>query len=397
MSGKAGLRIHDIHPVSAKYIKNGHPWVTLDQYSKKFDQKSPFIIASHNGRAVALLLNDPQHKTVRARVWSTSGKFESQIESFPSELSKRLNFSINKRLKQDWSRDHFYLVFGEADQLPGLHIIKLGPKVLIQYYSQLWKKYQPNILKCLKRELSVEDKDIWIQYRASKKMPARCLESKIKVDDLTINEGEFKFKIKLGEYYDHGVYTDMAQIRTKLAPKIRESKSFLNLFCYTGAYSLQALSLDVPKVHSVDLSDSYLAWLDENIHLNEFKGEHFSYNESVENQLKEFSSNGESFDFIICDPPTSSSDGNKRTNALKSYQKLLPLIDQVLEKNGQAVVFLNTHQTTYSKFQKNLAEIIKNNKLKLKQIKSLKMEGDCPVLKSFPEGNYLKGIIFEKL
>ena len=69
----------------------------------------------------------------------------------------------------------------------------------------------------------------------------------------------------------------------------------------------------------------------------------------------------------------------------------------ILEKGGYLAVFLNTHQVSSKKFQQKIMDILKQHKLKLKQIKTYKLSDDCPTLKGFPEGNYLKGILLQKL
>ena len=153
----------------------------------------------------------------------------------------------------------------------------------------------------------------------------------------------------------------------------------------------------MPEVHSVDLSKKYLNWLDENLELNNFEGKHNSYKNSVFEQLKEFKKQGQSFDFILSDPPSSSSDGKKRTNAMKNLKAELPLMVDLLDKGGHIVVFLNTHQVSPRKFQQKLLDVLKEKKLKLKIIKNLRLTKDCPTHKGFPEGDYLKGILLQKL
>lgn len=391
------MKMYDIHPISVKYIRGGHPWVTRDQFSEKFNPKERFIIASAHKKPLALLIHDPTHKNVRARVWSRKGNFEKQIQSFEKDFVKRLEAAFEKRKTKTWDREHYYICFGELDDIPGLKILKLKDQFLIQYYSSFWVTYQNKIMNSIEQLFRTSRSNIWMQLRTGKKKPASCLDSSVTAKDIIVNEAEFSAQITLGRFYDHGLYTDMAQIRQKLTDKIADAKRFLNLYSYTGAYSLQALSLKVPEVFSCDLSEVYLTWLQENIQLNNFEGIHTSYCNPVEKQLDSFKQEKKQFDFIVCDPPTSSSDGKKRSNALSNYASLLPQIYDVLERGGLMVIFLNTHNVTFAKFQKKVTDIIKQKKLRLKQVGSLKMEGDCPVSKIFPEGNYLKGIILEKL
>lgn len=102
------------------------------------------------------------------------------------------------------------------------------------------------------------------------------------------------------------------------------------------------------------------------------------------------------FDFIICDPPSFSSNGKNSSSAFNQYEKLLPLCIEILEENGKVAIFLNTHSITKNRFQKKIEDIIKNQKLKCHIIKHLGLEQDCPRKKGFPEGDYLKGFLIQK-
>jgi 23S rRNA (cytosine1962-C5)-methyltransferase len=106
--------------------------------------------------------------------------------------------------------------------------------------------------------------------------------------------------------------------------------------------------------------------------------------------------NNKSFDFIICDPPSSSSDGEKRTSAVKAYKDLLEKMNKLLKPSGKLVIFLNTHQVGQEKFDRILKDYLSELKLNYKMITRLQLAQDCPTLKGFPEGSYLKGIVLEK-
>ena len=109
-------------------------------------------------------------------------------------------------------------------------------------------------------------------------------------------------------------------------------------------------------------------------------------------------SKGEKFEVIICDPPSASSDGNKISNALKSYENLLPLMLELLDQNnGKIFAFLNTHTISWNKFEEKLKNIVDSSSYKNRIIigKRFKLSEDCAPLKGFHEGDYLKGFMIE--
>lgn len=403
---RQSLKTYDIHPISIKLIQKGHPWVTVDRFSENFHPKDKFIVAANNKRPFALLLHDPTNGQVRARVWSTNGNFQNQIKSFKNDLSVRIKTAITKRANSEFikERNHFYLIFGEGDNIPGILVHYLNGELLIQFYMEFWNPYKDfiiqTLIKCtkevLKKDISFEN--LWIQQRSQLKEIAKCSDANTSFRNIEIEEFGVKYKVTIGKYYDHGIYTDMASIRGRLKDRITNSSSMLNLFSYTGAFSLMALSLGVKEVKSVDLSERYLNWLDENIKLNDSmdSAKHESLAIPTLQALKQFVKSGKKFDFIISDPPSSSSDGNKRSNALNDYKESLPLIHSITNIDGEALVFINTHKTSMKKFEDRIKQIIENKKLHFKIEGTYYLSQDCPNKKGFPEGNYLKGLLLKK-
>ncbi len=382
----------NLHPASIKYLKKGHPWVTKDTYSEKFPQNEPFIWSKLSDTHRVMLLNDPAHPQVKARLWSVIHQNDSFNHIlFKEELYSRLEQSFSLRESIMNERDNLYLVFGEADHLPGIHILKLKDRVLLQLYSTFWNSYEQEILEYIKRHFK-KDK-IWIQKRnKTQKVQFSCLSKSVKEDHFTISEFGVKYNLSLNEYYDIGIYTDMSAIRKKLETQF-DNKRVLNLYAYTGAYSLFALSKGAKELTSVDLSNKYIEWLENNISLNNETidpSKHRSMVMAADKALRQLKSEGKEFDIIICDPPSSSTDGKKRTKAIDAYKSLIPLMNDVLAKKGEMITFLNTHSITRKKFENKIKEY--STDLQLSLTGSLKLNADCPSLKGFIEGDYLKGL-----
>ena len=400
------LKTYDLHPTSIKLIKNGHYWVTNDRFSEKFHPKEKFIIAADRGRPFALLIHDPTHKTVRARLWAKSGNYSQMMKGFKNDLSNRMRKAIKKRKDKKIleKRNHFYLVFGEGDEIPGVFIKYFNGEILVEFYMNFWNQYKDfiiqNIVKMV-NEIFAKDltvANVWTQERSKLQSKATCLDPMATYRRVDVNEFGINYKVLIGKHYDTGIYTDMAAIREKMRNHIKGSKSLLNLYSYTGAFSLFALNTGVEKVTSVDLSEEYLEWLDENIELNEDidKSKHVSINASTKEAMTNLDESGEKFDFIIADPPSSSSDGNKRTNALADYQEILPKMEKLLEPHGKMMIFLNTHKHSHDKFKNKIKTIIQKGELPLEVKHHFFLTEDCPSKKGFPEGSYLKGMLIQK-
>ena len=390
----------NLHPASCKYLKLGHPWITDDSFTKKFPKDAFFLIGNdeRNRQDVALLINDPQHKTVKARLWSLN-KAE-WTKDFKEVLDERITTALDLRRPLMNERENIFLINGESDGLPGLIVQLLKNELMIQYYAMFWKNQEVDLIELLKKHLP-EIKDIWIQERNFDQARAiRCINIAKNSSEFTLKEFGLKYQIKINQHYDFGIYSDMSAIRKNMRPYLQNKKSLLNLFCYTGAFSIYCLAMDYENVVSVDLSPKYLAWLDDNINLNPQlkKDNHSSVCLPCERAMENFILEKMKFDVIICDPPSASSDGNKISSALKSYEILLLQMLELLDvEKGQIFAFLNTHTISWTKFEEKLKNIVENSKFKNKIIigKRFKLSEDCMPLKGFHEGDYLKGFLIE--
>ena len=401
-----------LHPDTIKHLKKGSPWVTPDTISNKFPKKPPFLIgAGSRGEELFLLINDPENNHVKARLWSTKFPFIQQITHFDRELTPRLERSIEKRfqMKLEHDRDNYYLAFGEADHLPGLFILKLNNHVIIQSYCSFWKSQadtlRASLLNSMKEYFSDAAKFYyWFQERNDPEQvifePFTDRTAKLEIPlELTIHEFGINYQIHLGRHYDMGLFTDMASFRRRLISLFKKSETVLNLFSYTGAFSLLPLFHGAKEVISVDLSEKYLAWLDENLAINPKLPHHHHHPlpMAVEKALDLLSKKKKQFDMIICDPPSFASDGRRGISALTSYKKLLPAILNLLHPHsGYAFITLNTHHVSWDLFEKKIKEIIHHGTFNGRvEIKRLSMIEDCPVIAPFKEGNYIKGLLLK--
>ncbi|QDK42205.1 hypothetical protein DOM21_12260 [Bacteriovorax stolpii] len=389
----------NLHPASCKYLKLGHPWITEDTYTKRFPKEAFFLIGvdEKNRQDVALLINDPLHKTVKARLWSLN-KAEWTLD-FKDVLKSRMKAAIDKRRAPMKERENIFLINGESDELPGLLIQLLKDEVMIQYYALFWKDKEDLVLENLKENLP-HLQEIWVQERNFDQAKSiRSINGKDS-SEFTLTEFGLNYRIKINQHYDFGIYSDMSAIRKNMRPYLEGQKSLLNLFSYTGAFSVYCLGMGFDKVTSVDLSSKYLAWLDENIALNPSlnSSHHTSLCMPSERAMDKLISEGAKYEVIVCDPPSASSDGNKVSNAIKSYETLLPQMLELLDtEKGKIFAFLNTHAISWNKFEEKLKAIVDSSKFKNQVVigKRFKLNEDCLPLKGFHEGDYLKGFLIE--
>lgn len=167
------------------------------------------------------------------------------------------------------------------------------------------------------------------------------------------------FKVDLSTYLDTGLFLDHRPLRLKIR-EIAKNKSVLNLFCYTASFSVYAASGNAKKVQSVDLSNTYLNWANENMHLNDFFDKNkyiFTKADAIE-WLENANSQEEKYDIIILDPPTFSNSKSAKNilDINKDWQKLVENAINLLNANGILYFSTNSSRLTFNKdlLQKNV-------------------------------------------
>lgn len=393
-----------LHPATIKHLKKGHPWTTKDRFTEEFPKNRLFLIGTDgNGTETVLIMHDPNHPKVKARAWTLKPPFVEAVKNFRDELYQRLGAAFKKRVNSDYfdQRDNLYLVFGEGDYLPGLFIQKLGDTYLIQFYARFWTQIEDVFLRLFRKVMKENDLtgQILIQDRfPNAKSKTRRIDKKAPVESTSVNENGIVMEVHPGRAHDPGIYTDASSIRTRMSKYLKGSQSVLNLYSYTGAFSLQAMKEGAERVVSVDLSGKYLQQLEKNISLNEDLNpkSHESIEGDVNKVIADMVKKKDAFDLVICDPPSASSDGKKMSSAVKNYDTLLPKLNKITNPKGHIAIFLNTHNVTRKSFKTKVQDIIKKENLKLNIVAEWSLADDCPVSKGFPEGDYLKVLVLEK-
>lgn len=209
--------------------------------------------------------------------------------------------------------------------------------------------------------LEVEEENIFLKMRKRKEGRQGQYQ---KVDEakneFIVQENGLKFIVNLSDYLDTGLFLDHRTTR-QMTRELSNAKRVLNLFCYTGSFSVYAAAGNASKVVSVDLSKTYLNWAERNMQIN-FPG--FKNHEVVHADVKQYLKTiaPTSFDLIVMDPPTFSN--SKRMEDFLDIQKdHVELINDCMRiLSGNGILFFSTN---YTKFQ------IEKEKLHASEIKDI--------------------------
>ena len=230
---------------------------------------------------------------------------------------------------------------------------------LTEEEHELWLNESLNIIS---KVTNVPDEKIYLKERKRKtERTDQYQKTGEEKEFFTVEEGGLTFKVNLSDYLDTGLFLDH-RITREMVCKESSNKKVLNLFAYTGSFSVYAAAGGADEVTTVDLSNTYIKWAEDNFELNGFtyKNRYHFIQADVLQYLDELKIN--SFDIIIMDPPTFSN--SKRMNDfLDIQQDHVDLINKcllLLKQDG--IVYFSTN---YTKF------VLETEKINASQIKDI--------------------------
>ncbi len=152
--------------------------------------------------------------------------------------------------------------------------------------------------------LDLTPERLWFKQRERQRGAAQYTKLDDRRYEFIVEEGGHRFWVNLSDYHDTGLFLDHRPLRATVQAEAR-GKRFLNLFCYTGAFTVYAARGGAAVTVSVDLSNTYLRWAERNFALNELSCDaHATIRADVTRWLPRAARRSTRFDLIVCDPPT---------------------------------------------------------------------------------------------
>lgn len=214
-------------------------------------------------------------------------------------------------------------------------------------------------LEVIGKVLEVPGNHIWVKQRQRKASRTEQYEKvSFENHEIIAHEAGLKFKVNLSDYLDTGLFLDHRITRGMVRDSAKDMK-VLNLFCYTGSFSVYAAAGGASEVVSVDLSKTYLAWAEENMQLNDLKGNFQFVHADVLQYLDTLPA--DYFDLVVLDPPTFSN--SKRMKEILDIQRdHVAIVNKVLHttKPGGTVYFSNNYRRFQLENDQILASSIKD-------------------------------------
>ena len=322
----------------------------------------------------------------------------SQREIDASFFAERLKeaFAVREALGlKRPDNNAFRLVHGEGDFLPGLVIDIYGPTAVVQAHS-------PGMHYCrdiIARELvGLEGLGVSnVYYKSETTLPFKARldpQNDYLIGEFSGSEAienGLRFNIDWLRGQKTGFFVDQRDNRSLLEHYSRGRK-VLNMFCYTGGFSVYAMRGDARLVHSVDSSEKAITLTDANISLN-FPGDtrHKSFAEDAFKFLDKMGDGD--YDLVVLDPPAFAKHRSALRNALRGYQKLNFKAMEKLAKGRILFTFSCSLAVSREQFRLAVFSAAAQSGRKIRILHQLTQPADHPVNIYHPEGEYLKGLV----
>lgn len=375
-----------------------HPWVFQGSIATgKADAGETVRVQAADGRFLAWASFSPT-SMIRVRAWS----FDEAERIDASFFERRIAQALAMRARLPVASDAVRLIHGEADGLPGLIVDRYGDTLSAQFLSagtERWKATIADLLLAatgLSRLYERSDSGV----RSLEGLPAATGWLKGEGSTaVTIREHEWQLTLDVAEGHKTGFYLDQRDNRKLFADTVRHfgCQRVLNCYCYTGGFSVAALSGGAQQVVSVDSSAPALARASAHVALNGFDaGRHEALDADVNDTLRRHLKEGRSFDAIVLDPPKFAPTAAHAERAARAYKDINRLAFKLLEPGGLLFTFSCSGGIGAELFHKIVAGAGLDAGVDGFIYSRLGAAPDHPMTITFPEGEYLKGLVVLK-
>lgn len=374
-----------------------HPWIFSGAISStKGNIEGGDIVDVFSFEGEFICTGHYSDSTIKVRVLSFD-KIEIDQNFWLEKLNSAYKVRINLDLYNSLSNNSFRLVHGEGDFLPGLVIDFFNGDVVIQCHSLGMVRSVKEISEALKELFKERLKSIYFKNALEKESEYNdtFIFNNIK-DSCIITENSIKFKVDIEKGQKTGFFLDQRENRYKVR-EYANNKKVLNLYSYSGGFSLNSLKGGATMVHSVDSSLKAIELLEENLRLNvsEISQEIIEKHKSYTVDAYDFLSNSEDgfYDLIIVDPPAFAKHRDSVINALKAYKRLNTKAISKIAKGGIIFTFSCSQAIDKTMFANTIFTAAAITKRRVRIIGRMTQPVDHPVSIYHPEGEYLKGLI----
>lgn len=386
-----------LKPGREKSLLRRHPWVFSGAVAQV--EGAPAVgemvaVHSADGHWLAQAAYSPQSQ-IRARVWS----FDPADVIGPAFFAARVARASAGRPAELRSAPAgaWRMINAESDGLPGVVVDVYGPWRVAQFLSAGAERWRAEIVAAVEAVLPgagvYERSDVEVRAKEGLAPRSGVLAGDPPPALIEIEEAGARFGVDVVAGHKTGFYLDQRDNRA-LVRGLAAGADVLNCFAYTGGFGLMAALGGAAQVTHVEASAAALALARGNAERNGLAAAAITYTEGdVFAVLRGYRDARRQFDLIVLDPPKFAESQHQVERAARGYKDINLLAFKLLRPGGRLVTFSCSGAIETALFQKIVADAAVDAGREAQIIRRLTQAADHPVALSFPEGDYLKGLV----
>lgn len=375
-------------------LKRFHPWIfsgAILRMDEGIEEGELVKVVTFHREFIAI--GHYQIGSIAVRVLSFRDITIDQ-EYWKSRLKAALNMRIAIGIADNPTNNTYRLVHGEGDMLPGLIIDCYGKTAVMQAHSVGMHVERLPICEALRSVMGSRIEHVF--YKSETTLPFKAELGQQDgflyggSDDNVAIENGLKFHVDWLKGQKTGFFVDQRENRT-LLEKYAKNRSVLNMFCYTGGFSVYAMRGGAKLVHSVDSSAKAVELTNANIELNfPSDARHEAF---CDDAFKYLDAHDAQYDLVVLDPPAFAKHRAALRNALKGYTRLNVKGFERIKPGGILFTFSCSQVVTKENFRNAVFTAAAQAKRKVRILHQLHQPADHPINIYHPEGEYLKGLV----
>lgn len=377
-------------------LRRFHPWV-FSGAIKKIKGDTPVegdVVSVYDNKDEFLGKGHYQKGTIAVRIL-TFQDIPIDKAFWKVKIEKACNLRRMLGLLDNSTTNVFRLINAEGDGLPGLIVDYYNGFAVVQLHSVGMYHNIKLIAEVLKEVLNQKITGVFnksastLPYKADIEKENYYLYGEGAENN--VKENGLQFKINWEEGQKTGFYIDQRENRL-LLKQYAENKKVLNLFGYTGGFSVYAIAGNCQSVDTVDSSAKAIDLANYNSKLNFSGNNHQGIAADAFTYLKEMET---AYDLIVLDPPAFAKHNNVLSNALQGYKKLNRLAIEQIRSGGILFTFSCSQVVSRENFRKMVFAASASAGRNVKILNQLTQPPDHPISIFHPEGEYLKGLVLQ--
>lgn len=392
-----------VSPETARMLELGHPWVIADGSTRKWPAGrcgDLIELLDESGRFLATALFDPDDRVV-ARVLSRG---RTSIDRRWAAERVAAAASLRRQHAGLEETDVYRLVNGEGDGFPGLTVERYGEWLMLQLYTEAWRPHLKLLTAVLQEATGCRGVYEKRRPRNTRELEAagagkrhgRLLAGEAAPEPLLVTEHGIRYNVSMEEGLNTGLFLDQRENR-RYVGRLSKGKRVLNLFAYTGSFSVAAAAGGATLVTGVDASAHYTERARRNFEANRLNprrheflvGDVFAVLDGLRRE-------GKRYDVVLMDPPSFSTTGKSRFTTRGGTSEAVTAALPLLEQGGTLITSSNHQKVDIADYLKEIRRGALAAGCDLRVVSIAGQPADFPYPVTFSEGRYLKFVVSVK-